>query len=227
MVAAGNEAAVLETTSHALELDRVLGVAYDAAIFTNLSHEHLDLHGSFERVPGGEAAPVRRARRGDAATRPRRSAAAPWPKLAVINRDDPAALVVRGDRPRGGRDGADLRPGPGGGRAADAGRGGRPPPAHPVRRRRRATGSLELRLAGRFNVHNALAVVALGRRPRPGSGRRPRGARGRARASRAGWSGSRQGQPFARDRRLRPLAGVARRRAGPAGADRRGPRRRR
>ena len=63
MVAAGNAAAVLETTSHALELERVAGVAYDAAVFTNLSHEHLDLHGTFERVPRGQAPPVRGARR--------------------------------------------------------------------------------------------------------------------------------------------------------------------
>ena len=48
MARAGNAAAVLETTSHALELDRVLGVACDAAMFTNLTHEHLDLHGTFE-----------------------------------------------------------------------------------------------------------------------------------------------------------------------------------
>ena len=49
MRAAGNDAAVLETTSHALELERVAGIAYDAAILTNLTHEHLELHGTFER----------------------------------------------------------------------------------------------------------------------------------------------------------------------------------
>ena len=48
MVAAGNRAAVVETTSHGLALDRVGGVAYDVAIFTNLTHEHLELHGTFE-----------------------------------------------------------------------------------------------------------------------------------------------------------------------------------
>src|SRR5439155_248861 len=48
MVSAGDAAAVVETTSHGLALDRVAEVAYDAAILTNLTHEHLELHGSFE-----------------------------------------------------------------------------------------------------------------------------------------------------------------------------------
>ena len=48
MVRAGNRAAIVETTSHGLALDRVGGIAYDIAIFTNLTHEHLELHGTFE-----------------------------------------------------------------------------------------------------------------------------------------------------------------------------------
>jgi UDP-N-acetylmuramoyl-L-alanyl-D-glutamate--2,6-diaminopimelate ligase len=48
MRAAGEEAVVIETSSHGLAADRVASVAYDAAIFTNLSHEHLDFHGTFE-----------------------------------------------------------------------------------------------------------------------------------------------------------------------------------
>lgn len=45
---AGHEAVVIETSSHGLAADRVARVAYDAGIFTNLSHEHLDFHGTFE-----------------------------------------------------------------------------------------------------------------------------------------------------------------------------------
>src|SRR6185503_7936180 len=45
---AGEEAVVIETSSHGLAADRVASVAYDGAIFTNLSHEHLDFHGTFE-----------------------------------------------------------------------------------------------------------------------------------------------------------------------------------
>ena len=48
MVASGDAGAVVETTSHGLALERVAEVAYDAAILTNLTHEHLELHGSFE-----------------------------------------------------------------------------------------------------------------------------------------------------------------------------------
>ena len=48
MAGAGNRAAVVETTSHGLATDRVRAVAYDAAILTNLSHEHLEFHGSWE-----------------------------------------------------------------------------------------------------------------------------------------------------------------------------------
>lgn len=47
--AAGAEWLVLETTSHALAQHRVWGVPYTIAVLTNLSHEHLDYHGTFER----------------------------------------------------------------------------------------------------------------------------------------------------------------------------------
>jgi UDP-N-acetylmuramoyl-L-alanyl-D-glutamate--2,6-diaminopimelate ligase len=40
---------VLETTSHALAQHRVWGVPYSVAVLTNLTHEHLDYHKTFER----------------------------------------------------------------------------------------------------------------------------------------------------------------------------------
>jgi UDP-N-acetylmuramoyl-L-alanyl-D-glutamate--2,6-diaminopimelate ligase len=40
---------VLETTSHALAQHRTWGVPYSLAVMTNVTHEHLDYHGSFER----------------------------------------------------------------------------------------------------------------------------------------------------------------------------------
>ena len=40
----GAEAVVMEVSSHALELGRVGGVEFDVAVFTNLSHDHLDFH---------------------------------------------------------------------------------------------------------------------------------------------------------------------------------------
>ena len=38
------KSAVMEVTSHALDQERVKGVHFDTAIFTNLSHDHLDYH---------------------------------------------------------------------------------------------------------------------------------------------------------------------------------------
>src|SRR4029077_19651077 len=40
--------AVLEVSSHALALKRVYGVRFNAAVFTNLTRDHLDFHGSME-----------------------------------------------------------------------------------------------------------------------------------------------------------------------------------
>ena len=45
---AGTEAAVLETTSHGLAQHRVTGTVFDVAVVTNITHEHLDFHGSYE-----------------------------------------------------------------------------------------------------------------------------------------------------------------------------------
>ena len=44
----GVEWLVLETTSHALAQHRVWGVPYEIAVMTNITHEHLDYHGTFE-----------------------------------------------------------------------------------------------------------------------------------------------------------------------------------
>lgn len=40
---------ILETTSHALAQHRVWGVPYSLAVMTNITHEHLDYHGTFEK----------------------------------------------------------------------------------------------------------------------------------------------------------------------------------
>jgi UDP-N-acetylmuramoyl-L-alanyl-D-glutamate--2,6-diaminopimelate ligase len=46
---AGVTAVAMEVSSHALDLGRVGGVRFDAAVFTNLSQDHLDHHGTMER----------------------------------------------------------------------------------------------------------------------------------------------------------------------------------
>jgi UDP-N-acetylmuramoyl-L-alanyl-D-glutamate--2,6-diaminopimelate ligase len=44
MVVAGDQACVLEVSSHALALDRAADIAFDAVVFTNLTRDHLDFH---------------------------------------------------------------------------------------------------------------------------------------------------------------------------------------
>jgi UDP-N-acetylmuramoyl-L-alanyl-D-glutamate--2,6-diaminopimelate ligase len=45
----------LEVSSHALDQGRVDGLLFDVAIFTNLSHDHLDYHGTMERYFAAKA----------------------------------------------------------------------------------------------------------------------------------------------------------------------------
>lgn len=48
MVKAKVKAVALEVSSHGLEQNRVNGIEFDAAVFTNLTYDHLDYHGTFE-----------------------------------------------------------------------------------------------------------------------------------------------------------------------------------
>ena len=44
----GSSHAVMEVSSHSLALKRVRGLDFDVAVFTNLTHDHLDYHKNFE-----------------------------------------------------------------------------------------------------------------------------------------------------------------------------------
>jgi len=44
----GAKVVIMEVTSHALSLDRVHGIKFKRAVFTNLTHDHLDFHGTIE-----------------------------------------------------------------------------------------------------------------------------------------------------------------------------------
>jgi UDP-N-acetylmuramoyl-L-alanyl-D-glutamate--2,6-diaminopimelate ligase len=48
------QACVMEVSSHALEQKRVFGVEFDVAIFTNLTRDHLDYHGTMESYFGSK-----------------------------------------------------------------------------------------------------------------------------------------------------------------------------
>ncbi len=48
MVDAGCRACVMEVSSHALDQERVAALSYEGAVFTNISGDHLDYHGSME-----------------------------------------------------------------------------------------------------------------------------------------------------------------------------------
>ena len=83
MVNSGLTHCVLEMTSHGLAQGRLNGVDIDVAVMTNVTHEHLNDHGSFENY---RAAKIRMFEmlshslsKGD------------QPKIAVINADDPSA----------------------------------------------------------------------------------------------------------------------------------------
>ena len=51
----GSRAVAMEVSSHALDQGRVDNVHFDCAVFTNLSHEHLDYHGTLENYAAAKA----------------------------------------------------------------------------------------------------------------------------------------------------------------------------
>lgn len=55
MVEAGSKVVVLETTSHGLSQHRVTACEFDIAVVTNITHEHLDYHGSYEDYRAAKA----------------------------------------------------------------------------------------------------------------------------------------------------------------------------
>ena len=81
MVAAGLTHVVLETTSHGLAQHRVTGCEYDIAVVTNITHEHLDFHGSYEGYLAAKARLFQMLE--DTVEKPQGN-----PRLAVVNADD-------------------------------------------------------------------------------------------------------------------------------------------
>jgi UDP-N-acetylmuramoyl-L-alanyl-D-glutamate--2,6-diaminopimelate ligase len=82
-VEAGKTAAVLEVSSHALAMHRVDGTQFDAVVFTNLGHDHLDLHGSQEEYFRAKA----------------RLFSSEFSNLGVVNVDDPHGRLIADTAP--------------------------------------------------------------------------------------------------------------------------------
>lgn len=60
MARAGCDLAVLEASSHALDQDRLAGIVFDVAVFTNLTQDHLDYHKDMESYFTAKAGLFRR-----------------------------------------------------------------------------------------------------------------------------------------------------------------------
>jgi UDP-N-acetylmuramoyl-L-alanyl-D-glutamate--2,6-diaminopimelate ligase len=75
-VKVGATEAVMEMSSHALEQERVWGLPVDVAMFTNLTQDHLDFHGTMEKYFAAKA-------------RLFEGVGARPPRIGVVNADDP------------------------------------------------------------------------------------------------------------------------------------------
>ena len=82
-VRAGCTEVVMEMSSHALEQERVWGIPVDVAMFTNLTQDHLDYHGTMGKYASAKA-------------RLFEGVGAGAPRVAVINADDAQGNFMRG-----------------------------------------------------------------------------------------------------------------------------------
>ncbi len=91
MLEKGKEYAVIEATSHGLSANtnRLGDVLFDAAVMTNVTHEHLEFHGSFERYRSDKANLFRALAR--SVDKP-----IDCPRFGVVNADDPSKDYFRG-----------------------------------------------------------------------------------------------------------------------------------
>ena len=86
MVDASVEAAVMEVSSHALDLGRVHGCDYNVAVFTNLTQDHLDYHHTMEEYKRAKS--LLFSQLGNTYD-------VKHPKFAVLNADDPASETYK------------------------------------------------------------------------------------------------------------------------------------
>lgn len=138
---AGCDSAIMEVSSHALAQYRVQNILYDAAIFTNLTQDHLDYHGTLEEYFLAKSRLFNQVRR-----------------FAIINSDDPwgrrlfdEKKFLAGRVSYGFQEGAEVR----GLNAVTDTNGSRMHVQSPW-----GDADITLQLIGRFNLSNALAAFA-------------------------------------------------------------------
>lgn len=148
MKRAGAQWLVLETTSHALAQHRVWGIPYSVAVMTNVTHEHLDYHGTFESYLDAKRQLFKLANRNKKGLR-----------AGVINAEDPSAELFASDITwpltygvkAGEIKASDIK---------------KPPNGSDFTVKNDMHKGLQLKihvnLPGSFNVYNALAAVGVG-----------------------------------------------------------------
>jgi len=141
----GIEWLVLETTSHALAQNRVWGIPYSIVAMTNVTHEHLDYHKTFERYRDAKRKLFKLANQNKQGLR-----------IGIINAEDPSCDLFKSDIKNPityGIDKGDLR-------AMDVKLA-----SDGVSYRLKTKDQeydIECRLPGSFNVYNSMAAVAVG-----------------------------------------------------------------
>ncbi len=143
MVDNGCQACSMECSSHGIVQGRLSGCVYDGAVFTNLTPEHLDFHGTMENYYEAKAALFRKYLKPGAAVAPNvaseygRRLAAKFPKAMTWALESPARL--QGTNVKLDIDGSEF----------DLLLDGR------------KMGRVHIPLAGRYNVENALGAAAV------------------------------------------------------------------
>jgi UDP-N-acetylmuramoyl-L-alanyl-D-glutamate--2,6-diaminopimelate ligase len=137
---------VLETSSQALAQNRVWGIPYSIAVMTNVTHEHLDYHRTFERYREAKRKLFRWCDRNQHGLR-----------VGVINADDPSAKLFAASikRPitygieRGDMKATKIALQPDG-------------ISYQVEHDKKIIYSIKCQLPGKFNVYNSLVAASIG-----------------------------------------------------------------
>lgn len=145
MKAAKVDYLVLEITSQALAQNRAWGVPFSVAVMTNVTHEHLDYHGTFERYRDAKRKLFKLANKNKKGLR-----------TGVINAEDPSAELFAKDIERpitygikaGDVRAKDIKSTPAGSEYSTGYE------SQPI--------NVRTNLPGSFNIYNSLAVVCVG-----------------------------------------------------------------